>query len=861
MGRGRRRQTFVLDSASSSTNQKKNTEGFRYLMKKQLGGVIFGCKNNTMKECILKQLFGLPAPHFSYVKNIDPGLPLFLFNYSNRELHGIYEAASCGKMNINPYAWTSDGSGRTLFPAQVQIRPCLQCEPLSESLFKPIILDNYYNETHFMFELDHVQAGKLISKLSSRAFAPIDCMPQNAAKWRSIIQGVPATGNREENSKPQHAECSSGASINGHAEGSTTAVMTATINDMKFGKEIFQKAQMLREEKNDESSSDLAVYPAVIAQKAQMLREEKNEESLSDLAVYPAVIAQKSQMLREEKNDESSSDLAVYPAVIAQKSQMLREEKNDGSSSDLAVYPTVIAQKSQMLREEKNDGSSSDLAVYPAVIAQKAQMLREEKNDESSSDLAVYPAVIAQLVQGIEELKASREEQTHKICSLEQKLAPRGLGLPLSVVKSHQSVIFSSSEERRWSKFSYLVPNPLELGQEIQSQLDLVSLFVSTFTWFSPNSRALSLCANMDCGTSGRIERQTHYPTNSVPWGISRLSKEKMECYDKKADAEEEIKQLKYRYMMPDSSNQSCQLADETVFESVNQVQLNPEPIFLVGGYDGVSWLSTLESYSPSNDVLKSFKRMNSVRSYASVAKLCGKLFVFGGGTGNLWYDTVESYSPADNKWTLHSSLNTKKGTLASATLKDKIFAIGGGNGIDCFSEVEMYDPQVGRWITTRSMSQKRSCLAAAELNGALYAVGGYDGSNYLATAERFDPREHSWTKIRSMSTSRGCHALAALDGKLYALGGYDGSTMVPSTEIYDPRLATWMVGEPMKFSKGYPAAVVLQGSIYVIGGVQSDEKLVDVIEYYKEGQGWQTPNLKGIGKRCFCSAIVLSDN
>ncbi|KAJ8570768.1 hypothetical protein K7X08_037740 [Anisodus acutangulus] len=615
-----------------------------------------------MKECILKQLFGLPAPHFSYLKNIDPGLPLFLFNYSNRELHGIFEAESSGEMNINPYAWTSDGSGRTQFPAQVQIRVRLQCQPLPESLFKPIILDNYYTENHFLFELDHVQAGNLISKLSSLVFSPISCMPQNTAKWRSIIQGLPGPGNREENGhlEPQDKEnfansldmdenfgggdiflCSnggnqqlvapldnqaelddtdlSGDSINGHAEDSTIAVMTATINDVKIGQEAFQKAQIMR----------------------------------------------------------------------------------------------------------------------------------EEKNEDSSSDLAVYPAIITQLLQGIEELKASREEQTHKMCSLRQKLA----------------------------------------------------------------------------------------------------------------DAEEEIKQLKYRFVMPESSYPSCQLADETVFEAVDKVQLAPESIFLVGGYDGVSWLSTLESYSPSNDVLKSLKPMNSVRSYASVAKLCGELYVFGGRTGRLWFDTVESYSPADNEWTLRSSLNTKKGTLAGATLKDKIFAIGGGNGIDCFSEVEMYDPEVGRWIPTRSMWQKRFSLAAAELNGALYAVGGYDGSNYMATAERFDPREHSWTKIKSMSTSRGCHALAVLDGKLYAIGGYDGSTMVPSTEIYDPRVGAWMVGEPMEHSRGYSAAVVLKGSIYVIGGVQSDEEVVDVIEYYKEGQGWQTSNLKGIGKRCFCSAIVLTDD
>lgn len=83
---------------------------------------------------------------------------------------------------------------------------------------------------------------------------------------------------------------------------------------------------------------------------------------------------------------------------------------------------------------------------------------------------------------------------------------------------------------------------------------------------------------------------------------------------------------------------------------------------------------------------------------------------------------------------------------------------------------------------------------------------------------------------------------------------------MVPSIEIYDPRLETWIIGEPMNHSRGYSAAAVLKESIYVIGGVQSNEEIVDVIECYTEGKGWQTPSLRAIGKRCFSSAIVLDE-
>lgn len=53
------------------------------------------------------------------MKNVKPGMPLFLFNYSDRKMHGIYEAASAGKLNIDQFAWSDGGRIKTQFPAQV----------------------------------------------------------------------------------------------------------------------------------------------------------------------------------------------------------------------------------------------------------------------------------------------------------------------------------------------------------------------------------------------------------------------------------------------------------------------------------------------------------------------------------------------------------------------------------------------------------------------------------------------------------------------------------------------------------------------------------------------------------------------
>ncbi|KAG8051664.1 hypothetical protein GUJ93_ZPchr0001g33092 [Zizania palustris] len=85
-----------------------------------IGGYIFVCNNDTMEENLKRQLFGLPSRYRDSVRAIRPGLPLFLYNYSTHQLHGIFEAASFGGTNIDPTAWEDKKCpGESRFPSQV----------------------------------------------------------------------------------------------------------------------------------------------------------------------------------------------------------------------------------------------------------------------------------------------------------------------------------------------------------------------------------------------------------------------------------------------------------------------------------------------------------------------------------------------------------------------------------------------------------------------------------------------------------------------------------------------------------------------------------------------------------------------
>lgn len=110
-------------------------------------------------------------------------------------------------------------------------------------------------------------------------------------------------------------------------------------------------------------------------------------------------------------------------------------------------------------------------------------------------------------------------------------------------------------------------------------------------------------------------------------------------------EAETEIQQLKQRYITLECRLNPCTYpVKEGIIEFSTESHLNfKELIFLVGGYDGKTCLSSLDAYLPSQNKMKSLMPMSVVRSLASVAMLCGELYAFGGGNGSEWYNTGAS--------------------------------------------------------------------------------------------------------------------------------------------------------------------------------------------------------------------------
>ncbi|XP_057810061.1 DCD domain-containing protein NRP-B-like [Salvia miltiorrhiza] len=114
-----------------------------------LGGYIFVCNNGTILDCLRRNIFGLPDRFGESVRAIRPGTPVFLYNYSTRLLHGIFEAVSFGGMNIDPEAWPHpEIPGRSFYPAQVRVRCRMACPPLNRAVFRSLVGHSAANRYH-----------------------------------------------------------------------------------------------------------------------------------------------------------------------------------------------------------------------------------------------------------------------------------------------------------------------------------------------------------------------------------------------------------------------------------------------------------------------------------------------------------------------------------------------------------------------------------------------------------------------------------------------------------------------------------------------------------------------------------------
>ncbi|CAO2820176.1 unnamed protein product [Amaranthus hypochondriacus] len=631
---------------------------FRNLAPALLSGVIFGCTDMTINECLTKQLFGLPGPHFAYVKIIHPGLPLFLFNYSKRQLHGIFKAASPGQMNINPYGWTQDGSKKTSFPAQVQICVRKYCRPLQESQFAPIIKGNYYSHSHFKFELDHAQVSKLIALFSTQVVAPSAVMVKS--DWPIVNQNPSSLKTREavefnlSNAYDGATPCNE-SKMHLALSGSTSC-LDETHQPLDTDLETTQRNEM---DLIDEKLQKLGVncgpfesYPSSPLQEVgNIIMMHSEDDDIPE------------QKFGQEENIKENLKKPSEIQSMIDELQVLKTFKQEAIKTMGLMQETQQSLLSEVQRLQDRCIRLEALSNYSEVSAYGTM-------DATSDPLLDQGGLI---------ILAGGSDGVSLLASLDsyspEKDVIKSLR-PMSSIRSHVSLAKLNGD-------LYAVGGGNnDVWYNIVESYNPIRNHWTSLPYLNKPKGALAATTLSD-------------KLFAIGGGNGLHCFSEVEMFD---------------------VNVGCWIFSRSMLQKrfgLAAVELNGA-IYAVGGYDGKCYLSSAERFDPRENSWSRLESMKSKRACHSLVMLNEKLYAIGGYDGSSMVATVEVYDPRYGTWMDEAPMNYSRGYSATVALGDSIYAIGGmGENGEIVEKIEWYQEDCGWKSTSLKAVGKRSFASA----------------------------------------------------------------------------------------------------------------------------------------------------
>ncbi|KAL0034467.1 hypothetical protein WJX79_003839 [Trebouxia sp. C0005] len=712
MGAGRKTSTYDIDTGAQQLGFVERQRN----LGENLGGVIFGCSHDTYDECVNGLIFGLPRPHICYVQYIVPGMPVFLYNYSDRTMHGIFKAVSEGDLEINPRGWTTFPNQRTQYPAQVRVEVYNQCPSLSEREFRPLLKDCYSQDTS--------QSSRLCFELK-RSEAQNLCRLFNAASAR-VNLGAGAT-------RP----ASQAAASNSKAAGTASS---SSLGEASTSEEIFPAL-----------GSDWQQVPG----KKRRDAFDPNAQSAGGAWVRAAGAPP-----GKAPTPSPAASEAPLPAAAATASRALepasshdqqnRPQRANGGQAELRADPAALANGAYDAPTKK--GRQADAAHLSPQIApsswqsgsaQAAPRQTDSNTDRqshTSNSLTAAQAQLAHLPQIQAEQQRLREgaaAMADELVSLRQHMAflttsngspngmPHGRSSPNGVLPQHGDSPLPSAA----------ISGPLGMTQGLQGQelyltggndgtawLDAVEVYTPTRgSWVTAQPMPLE----RGYGAAAAIGRQMFVMGggNGSSW-------------------------LQSVMMCNLETGTWVEVAPmEFVRGSLAAVALNNKLYAMGGGQPNVNRDST-EVYDAHHNAWSTGPTMNHRRFTTAAALHNNSIFVSGGYDGTQYLRSVERLDPREGKWQMVAEMQQKRGSHASTVAFDQVFALGGWDANAFLDSVEIYDVRTDSWRYVANMEASRAYGAAVTVDGQVYALGGMRDAHHNEVVERYDSASNTWHKI-----------------------------------------------------------------------------------------------------------------
>ncbi|TVU21684.1 hypothetical protein EJB05_31336 [Eragrostis curvula] len=711
MGAGRKTETVHLATQNSSNARFGDYSiAARYLGEDQLGGVIFGCKHNTINECLTKQLFGLPSAHFVYVKNVKPGMPLFLFNYSDRKMHGIFEAACAGQLNIDQFAWSDNGRIKTQFPAQVRISTRSHCLPVPESQFKNAISGNYHKFRHFYFELDHAQTRALISLFKP---APVHDIPKGWTPSGSLQS--PATkayivpGQSKSESYPKGFN-QFGVSSDSHC--------MDPYNLVDPDGEYASASRTSKSNLDEESSNWDDLDDVATKEGAESVNNDNQHINHMHEEQYDTVaITQKLQQLfvAQQKVAQSSEN-----AVDSASNKSTPQEAQSSATLPINVSDSTLKGE-EPIKDLTSFGRCYGNAELLHIIDElsKRTEAMEKKQVESDKEILFLRETVKDTRRRVKQLECQMEKLQSNYSSSASLLdRPHNdvVGPYIFLIGGYRGSVCLSTLEVFFPTTDKLMPlRPMSSAR--------------AYAAIAALNDHMYVFGGGDGSSWYHTGTYSNFLHDQVLFVSSKLlticiSSMEVECYNRVENKWKSCPRLKH---------EKGSLAGATLNDK----------IYAIGGGDGSTVFSEVEMFDPALGRWIDSLSMRHRRFTPAAAEFNGALYVTGGYDGNVYLQSAERYDPREGFWTLLPNMTARRGSHSVAVLGEDLYAVGGHDGNNLASTVEIYDSRANSWRIGSPFSVARGYGCAVTMNDNLYLIGGVnDAGESIETVEVYNERQ-----------------------------------------------------------------------------------------------------------------------
>ena len=288
-------------------------------------------------------------------------------------------------------------------------------------------------------------------------------------------------------------------------------------------------------------------------------------------------------------------------------------------------------------------------------------------------------------------------------------------------------------------------------------------------------------------------------------------------------------------------------LSSMTIARAGSAAVSNGDRIYMIGGVDGVNFLSTVESAVIDPDgSLSSWSvvgEMPEPRGFMSAVIHANRIYVVGGGNGPYGKKLLNSIVSAPiltngllGKWRTEKEQMLTPRRCSKLIVKDDVLHVFGGFGGALLDTVESShfskNGELKPWsMQINRMTMPRYVNEVKRVDDYAVVIGGHHPTKGMGVAdvEYADLKENvlTWRTMASMNEGRYAFGSAAHEQYVYAFGGISGAEYLNSSEKFSVAFAKNSEIESNKWSKStdLPAfmanftTLVVGGRIYLIGG------------------------------------------